>query len=186
MLCFKGLKNKNRESDYYSLAKDITKKNEFLNNLSFNSAESVSAGFQFNILNIFNDNNNMYRHFVQFSILLIFRQTNNFYQHTYTVACMSPVVLSDLWKYYLLFQISKSRLFSLKFGFRWESRGCSNLCLVWRPSIEEEKDPVVSSSLSLSLSVFQTARPLLALTTIKPFSNSRLSSFWDLGKYPFV
>ncbi len=57
---------------------------EFLNILKCNSAESVSAGFQLNFLDILNNTIKMYTgsHFVQFSILLKFTQTNNFYQHT--------------------------------------------------------------------------------------------------------
>jgi hypothetical protein len=42
---------------------------EFLNIFKCNSAESVSAGFQFNFLYILNKKINMYSHFVQFSIL---------------------------------------------------------------------------------------------------------------------
>jgi hypothetical protein len=75
---------------------DITVEPEFFNILKCNSAESVSAGFQFNFLDIFNDKINIYRHFVYFSILLKFTQLNHFYQHTKNVAFMSPVVLSDL------------------------------------------------------------------------------------------
>jgi hypothetical protein len=72
---------------------------KFLKILKCNSAESVSAGFQFNCFDIFNDKTLNYRHldhFLLFSGLLKFIQKNLFYQQIKTIACTNPVVLSDL------------------------------------------------------------------------------------------
>jgi hypothetical protein len=72
---------------------------KFLNILKCNLAESVSAGFQFNCFDIFNDKTLNYRHLDHFSGLLKFIQKFFFYRQTKT-SRTNPVVpvLSDLWK----------------------------------------------------------------------------------------
>jgi hypothetical protein len=66
---------------------------EFLKILKCNSAESVSAGFQCNCFDIFNDKTLNYRYVDHFSGLLKFIQKNLFYQQTKTISCTNPVVL---------------------------------------------------------------------------------------------
>ncbi len=71
---------------------------EFLKIWKYNLAESVSAGFQFNCFDIFNDKTLDYRLLDHLSGLLKCIQKNLLYQQTTTIACPNPVVLSDLWK----------------------------------------------------------------------------------------
>ncbi len=71
---------------------------EFLKIFKCTLAESVSAGFQFNCFDIFNDKTLNYRYLDHFLGLLKFIQKNIFYQQTKATACINPVVLSDLWK----------------------------------------------------------------------------------------
>jgi hypothetical protein len=69
---------------------------EFLKIFKCNSAESASAGFQFNCFDIFNDKTLNYRLLDHLSGLLKFKPKNIFYQQTKTTACPNPVVLSDI------------------------------------------------------------------------------------------
>jgi hypothetical protein len=73
----------------------ICKEPEFSKILKCNSAESVSAGFQFNFFDFLNDKTLNDRLLDHFSGLLKFIQKNLFYQPTKTIACTNPVVLSD-------------------------------------------------------------------------------------------
>ncbi len=67
---------------------------EFINIFKCNLAESASARFQFNCHDSFNDKTLYYRHLDHFSGLLKFIEES--LHKTKTVACRSPVVLSDL------------------------------------------------------------------------------------------
>ncbi len=60
-----------------------------------NFLKCVSTGFQFNCYAIFNDKTLNYRHLDHFFRFVNFTEKNLFY-HKKTVACKSPIVLSDL------------------------------------------------------------------------------------------
>ncbi len=83
---------------HFKMFKNLGSELKFLKILKCHSAESASAGFQFNCLDIFNDKTLNYRFLDHLSGLLKFIQKNLFSQQTNTIACQNPVVLSDLWK----------------------------------------------------------------------------------------